>query len=89
MIFHAKRDKLQLLNVYKVNPAPFMLKYNFQPVVTSFISIALMMMTIGVLILVYYPTAIYIKMIGGFEGEVVSERSTLIEKREVILEKLY
>ena len=32
----------------KVNPAPFMVEYNFQLVVTSFISIALiMMMTIG------------------------------------------
>ena len=40
--------KLQLLNFYKANPAPFMLEYNLQPVVTNFISIALiMMMTIG------------------------------------------
>ena len=35
-------------NFNKANPAPFMLKYNLQPVVTSFISIAvIMMMTIG------------------------------------------
>ena len=47
----AKHDKLQLLNFHKTNPAPVMLKYNLQPVVTSFISIALIMnimMTIGV-----------------------------------------
>ena len=40
-IFRAKHDMLQLLNFTKANPAPFKLKYNFQPVVTSFISIAL------------------------------------------------
>ena len=46
--FHAKRDKLHLL---KAISAPFMLEYDFQPVVTSFVCIALntliMMMTIG------------------------------------------
>ena len=40
-LFHVKHVKLQLFNFYKVNPAPFMLEYNLQPVVTSFISIAL------------------------------------------------
>ena len=36
--FLAKRGKLQLLNFYIANPAPFMLKCNLQPVVTSFIT---------------------------------------------------
>ena len=38
-------NKLQLLNFYK-NSAPFMLEDNLQPVVTSFISIALIMMIV-------------------------------------------
>ena len=34
--FHAKRDKLQLLNFYQCKslPASFMLEYDLQPVVT-------------------------------------------------------
>ena len=47
-IFHAKHDKLQLLNFYKANPAPFMLKYNLQFVTISVaIIMMIMMMMIG------------------------------------------
>ena len=41
LIFHAKHDKLQLLNFYKANPALFMLEYDFHPIITSFTNIAL------------------------------------------------
>ena len=51
LIFHAKPDKLQLLNFFnKANPALFMLEYDFQSVVTSFASIALIMMIMMVMI---------------------------------------